>query len=104
MYSEDFLKKITGVGMLNYPLSKIINIFDAEIKDIQQFEKDFYDKNSDIYKSYVKGKDKSDYVIDTKLFELAKEGDITALNKYEKRKKEQQNIKETEDYNNKFMK
>lgn len=104
MYSEKFLKQITSVGMLNYPISKILNIFDEELEDVQQFTLDFYNKNSEIYKAYMKGKDKSDYLIDTKLFELAKEGDLSALTKFEKRKKEQLSKREDENFHNNFMK
>ena len=39
-----------------------------------------------IGKSYQKGVDKSDYLIDLKLFEMAKGGDLKALREYQMRK------------------
>lgn len=84
-YTEDFLRKIVQVGTLAYPLSKIINVLD--IDDISQFSLDFDNPNSEIYKSYQKGLDKADFLIDSKLFDMAKNGDLDALNKYEIRKR-----------------
>ncbi len=91
-YNEDFLKKIVGVGTLGYSIEKIINVLDISDNDINNFILDFKNKNSVVYKNYKKGLDKSDYAIDMKLFELAKNGDLKALEKYEKRKIEQQEL------------
>lgn len=88
-YNEDFLKKMVQVGTLGYPLSKIINVLDVEEKDTVQFTNDFDNQRSKIYISYRKGVDKADFILDTKLFEMAKNGDLKALQKYEERKKEQ---------------
>ena len=71
--------------MLYYPISKILNILDLE--DDAQFIKDFNNKNSDISKSYQKGVDKADFVLDLKLFKMASSGDLKALEKYELRRK-----------------
>ena len=84
-YTEDFLKKMVQVGMLGYPLSKIINVLDVE--DVEQFAKDFDDPQNKVAINYQKGIDKADFVIDSKLFEMAKGGDIKAIEKYEERKK-----------------
>ena len=84
-YTEDFLKKIVQVGTLGYPLSKIINILDIE--DAVQFEKDFYNADNIVYKSYIKGVDKADFVLDSKLLEKEKNGDLRALKEYQERKK-----------------
>lgn len=86
-YKEDFLKKIVQMGTLGYPLSKIINVLD--IDDINEFKKDFDNPKSQVAISYQKGVDKADYVIDSKLFDMAKGGDLKALAKYEVRKKKQ---------------
>lgn len=83
-YTEEFIKKIVQCGTLGYGLQKIVNIFD--IDNETQFIKDFNDKNSTIAKAYQKGIDKSDFLIDNKLFELVKEGDLKALSKFETRK------------------
>lgn len=84
-YNEDFLKKMVQVGTLGYPLSKIINVLD--IDDIKQFTKDFDNPKSQVAISYQKGVDKADFVLDSKLFDMAKGGDLKALDKYEDRKR-----------------
>lgn len=88
-YTEDFLKKIVGVGTLGYSVSKIINVLDIEEKDIEQFVNDFDDFDSPLRRAYQKGVDKADYAIDTKLFEQAKAGYLKSLQKYEERKNHQ---------------
>lgn len=85
-YNEDFLKKMVQVGTLGYPLSKIINVLD--IDDIKQFTKDFDNPKSKVAISYQKGVDKADFVLDSKLFDMAKGGDLKALDKYEIRKRD----------------
>ena len=84
-YNEDFLKKMVQVGTLGYPLSKIINVLD--IDDVKQFTKDFDNPKSEVAISYQKGVDKADFVLDSKLFDMAKGGDLKALDKYEARKR-----------------
>lgn len=84
-YTEDFLKKMVQVGTLGYPLSKIINVLD--IDDIKQFTKDFDNPKSQVAISYQKGIDKADFVLDSKLFDMAKGGGLKALDKYEVRKR-----------------
>lgn len=85
-YTEEFLKKIVGVGTLGYSLNKIINVLDIDEKDVEQFTEAFDKENSPVYIAYQKGVDKADYAIDMKLFEMAKGGDLKALQKYEERK------------------
>jgi hypothetical protein len=87
-YTEEFLKKMIQVGTLGYPLSKVANVL--EVDDFEVFKKDFYDQNHTINLNYNKGLDKADLIIDSKLFELAKNGDLKALEKYERRKIEYQ--------------
>jgi len=84
-YNEDFLKKMVQVGTLGYPLSKIINVLD--IDDTKQFTKDFDNPKSQVAISYQKGVDKADFVLDSKLFDMAKGGDLKAIDKYETRKR-----------------
>lgn len=93
-YNEDFLKKMVQVGTLGYPLSKIINVLD--IDDAKQFTKDFDNPKSKVAISYQKGVDKADFVLDSKLFDMAKGGDLKALEKYERRKKTQLYAEERE--------
>jgi hypothetical protein len=93
-YNEDFLKKMVQVGTLGYPLSKIINVLD--IDDAKQFTKDFDNPKSKVAISYQKGVDKADFVLDSKLFDMAKGGDLKALDKYERRKRSQLYAEERE--------
>lgn len=93
-YNEDFLKKMVQVGTLGYPLSKIINVLD--IDDTKQFIKDFDNPKSKVAISYQKGVDKADFVLDSKLFDMAKGGDLKALDKYERRKRTQLYAEERE--------
>ena len=85
-YNDELLTQITQAGTLGYPLSKILNVFD--IQDEDQFKKDFYDETTKINKAYQKGVDKSEFLLDSKLFEMAKDGDIKAMDKLEFRKKQ----------------
>lgn len=83
-YSNEVLKQMIQFGTLGYPLSKIINII--EVDDIDQFKHDFNNIDSEIAKQYQKGVDRSDFFIDSKLFELAKNGDLRAIDMITKRK------------------
>lgn len=65
------------MGMLRYPPSKMANILD--IDDEKAFFKELDDPESSLAKAYQKGIDKADYLIDSKLFDLAKTGDIKAI-------------------------
>jgi len=93
-YNEDFLKKMVQVGTLGYPLSKIINVLDIE--DHKQFTKDFDNPKSKVAIFYQKGVDKADFVLDSKLFDMAKGGDLKALDKYERKKRSQLYAEERE--------
>ncbi len=84
--TDDLLNKIVQLGTLAYPLQKIINVLDIE--DVEGFTEAFYDPLSDVARAYQKGVDKSDFVIDSKLFDMAKNGDLKALEKYEANKKQ----------------
>lgn len=85
-YTKEFLEKVADVGTLGYPLHKAINVLDIE--DEKAFTKDFENPKSVVAKSFKKGLDKADFLIDTKLFEMAKNGDLNAINKYVERKRE----------------
>lgn len=53
-YTEEFLKKIVGVGTLGYSLNKIINVLDINEKDVEQFTEDFDNENSPVQVAYQK--------------------------------------------------
>jgi hypothetical protein len=86
--TEEQSMMLQNMGALGYPVSKICSImsFDREV-----FEKEFRNENSEIKKLYNKGVDYSGYLIDLKLFEMAKSGDIKAINKLDERKKQVKN-------------
>lgn len=90
-YTEDFLKKVTQTGTLGYPVEKVINVLD--VNDPIKFTTDFNDPKSLIGKAYQKGIDLSDFIIDSKLFEMAKGGDLKAIAKYESRKSQRLRIR-----------
>jgi hypothetical protein len=69
---------IINCGVFNYNSQKIANILDLSKKDI---DLEMKNKNSYLVKLLQKGRDMADYVIDLKLFELAKTGDLKALDK-----------------------
>ena len=75
---------IINLGALGYSKGKISSILGI---DISHIEKEFSNKESKMSKLFQKGKDMADYVIDLKLFEMAKQGDMKALEKLELRKR-----------------
>lgn len=93
-YSEDILKKMVNMGILGYTPDKIANILDIDNNtDVNKFIFDFNNPDSDISRAYRKGVDKSDYSLDMKLYKMASDGDLKALQKYEERKSYQKVIK-----------
>lgn len=81
--TKDQEEQIINFGVFGYDAKKISNILGFDINDVKSA---MIDKNSDLFKLLEKGRDMSDYVIDIKLFEMAKSGDIKALDKLEHRK------------------
>jgi len=77
-------EQIINFGAFEYDEKKIASILGIDIKEV---EKEISDKNSLLSKLLEKGKDMSDYVIDLKLFDMGKSGDIKALEKLENRKR-----------------
>lgn len=80
---KDQEDQIVNFGVFGYDALKMANILDADESEIQ---KELEDETTFFNKLYQKGRDMSDYVIDLKLFEMAKSGDIKALDKLEARK------------------
>lgn len=81
---DELLENIVSFGIVGYPLDKILNILPDDV-DKDKFSKEFLNKNSKIFKAYQKGVDRRDYDIDIRLFEMAKSGDMRALEKFEER-------------------
>lgn len=76
-------EQIVNFGAFEYDNRKMANILDVAESIVATEMKNI---NSEFFQLYQKGKDRSDYVIDLKLFEMAKAGDIKAIDKFESRK------------------
>ena len=77
------IELIINFGALGYHEEKMASILEVEEEILSEA---FNDKNSQFRKLYDKGKNLADYAIDLKLFEMAKAGDIKALEKLNLRK------------------
>jgi len=80
---DEIIEKVINFGAFDYDNQKMANILNVDLKTIDEF---MTDDNSAFKKLYNRGQDLSDYVIDTKLFDLARTGDIKALEKLDRRK------------------
>ena len=85
-YTDETIAKMQSLGALGYGVEKIINILDIPETDAATFRSDFANTDSPIRRAYQKGVDKSDYIIDKKLYELAQTGDLKAIETYENKK------------------
>jgi hypothetical protein len=74
---------IINCGVFGYNSEKIANVSGLELSEVK---KQMKYKNSKISVLLQKGIDMADYVIDLKLFNMTKAGDIKALEKLEMRK------------------
>ncbi|MGR3221298.1 MAG: hypothetical protein ACUZ8H_15995 [Candidatus Anammoxibacter sp.] len=77
-------EEIINFGAFEYGADKISSILGVAISEI---EKDINNKKSKLFMLLKKGADMADYAIDLKLFDLARSGDIKALDKLESRKR-----------------
>lgn len=77
--SEQEEEKIVNFGALRYPAEKMANVLGWELGDVKN---EMADTGSQFFLLYSKGKDISDYLLDKKLFELAKAGDMKAMDRY----------------------
>lgn len=77
-------EQIVNFGVFDYDSKKIASILGFDQKEI---DSEMKNKESELSKLLQKGKDMADYVIDLKLFEMAKTGDIKALEKLDYRKR-----------------
>lgn len=82
--TEDVEEKIVNFGALSYPVSKMANVLGWDKKDVEALMKN---KQSDFYKLFERGADVAEYLLDKKLFEMAKSGDLKAMEKYEHKKR-----------------
>lgn len=77
-------EQIIHFGVFQYDAQKIASLLGCDLKDVQS---ELQSQGSLLNRLLQKGKDMADYVIDLKLFEMAKNGDLKALEKLEFRKK-----------------
>lgn len=76
---------IINLGAFQYPAAKMANVLGWTEAEVTA---ELTNTKSEFFKLYTSGKDKADYVIDLKLFELAQTGDLKALEEFENRKSE----------------
>ena len=81
---EEKEELIVNCGVFGYDARKIASILGVSEAEVL---KEMDDKESQISKLLQKGVDMGDYVIDLKLFEMEKTGDIKALRKLDLRRK-----------------
>jgi len=81
---KETIEQIVNFGVFEYKPEKMASILGFTKQEI---ETEMKNKESDFYKFFQKGKDMADYVIDLKLFDMAKTGDIKALEKLDSRKR-----------------
>ena len=87
-WSEDIIKKTESFGILGYEIQRCLIIIDFDDPSVSaQYERDFKDKLSPIYKTYHKGVVKNEFAIDKKLSEMAHAGDMKAIQELDKRKR-----------------
>lgn len=70
---------IVNFGALSYNPNMMQPILEWDIKEI---EKEFKNENSELKTHYNKGNALADYVLNVKLFEMAKSGDLKAMQQY----------------------
>jgi len=71
---------IINFGAFGYSVAKMNSILGEDVSQ------EMADPNSQFSQLYEQGRDLADYAIDTKLFEMARGGDIKALDKLDLRK------------------
>lgn len=85
-WDEELIAKIVRLGGLGYLMQKCRNVLQLEEKDWRLFEEDFYNPNSEIAQAYAIGKDVVDFELDSKLLQLAKSGEIKAIQTFNKKR------------------
>lgn len=85
-YDEATLAKIVDLGKLGYPAEKCSNILGYKGAEKAGFLADFEDDKSQVFENYQNGKDLADFEMDTKVYQLAKAGDLAAIKEFELRR------------------
>ena len=76
---EKNIETVINMGALRYPADKIASILGENLQDI---ENELLNEGSQLSTLLKRGRDMADYVLDLKLFELAKSGDINAMDRF----------------------
>jgi hypothetical protein len=84
MIKPEHKEDIINFGAFGYDAAKISSILEYDIKEV---EKQLKDAKSELNILMQKGRDMADYAIDKKLFEMARSGDIKAMEKLDTRKR-----------------
>lgn len=74
---------IINCGAFNFQPDKIANIINWPTDEVRQH---FNNKTSEFCKLLQEGRDKADYVLTLKLFEMARAGDLKAIEEFESRR------------------
>ena len=86
---------IINFGAFGYDAKKMSSILGvSEVEIIQELK----NKDSEFAKLFQKGVDMSEYVIDLKIFNLAKQGDLEAIKLFEKRKEQRLKAAKRKEY------
>ena len=83
--TPEILTALTELGKLRYPIGKCISLIEVKESDRDFFSKSFLTEGSQIFMAYRNGIDIADFELDQKLYQLAKVGDVKAMDKLEKR-------------------
>lgn len=81
--SEEAEEKIVTFGALSYHPRQMANVLGWELKEVEGL---MASPDSAFFKLYERGADMAEFVLDKKLFEMAKAGDLKAMEKYEMKK------------------
>jgi len=73
-------QQVINFGAFGYTAKKMSYILMWEISEIESLLKN---EDSEFYKCYKKGEHTKDYVLDEKLFDMARSGDLKALEQFE---------------------
>ncbi len=86
---------IINFGALGYDTKKMSSILGVAESEIA---KELKNENSELHKLYQKGVAISEYVIDLKIFALAKQGDLAAIKLFEERKSQREKSAKSRQY------
>ena len=78
-------EKVVTFGALSYPNSKMANVLGWKLEEVNEL---MSNQKSDYFILYERGVDMAEYLLDKKLFDMAKSGDLKAMEKYDFKKQQ----------------